>query len=101
MTTTNQNNILAFTNKVRDAFAHQDFHYYHEEMSDFGDIFDSESITYELSENGLINAEIPNEVLFSFEHLQNELSDFLKFYPQYQTYTFEGQLDAFLYHDFI
>ncbi len=98
---------LAFKAQVRQAFANNRFYYYREvypifdDFPDFGSEPNSESITYELSENGLVDSELPQTVLFSFEELEKNLRDFLKEHPDYQDYTFAEQLEKFLYDDFI
>jgi len=103
---TNESTSTAFETKVRKAFANNTFYYYREvypmfdDFSDFGALPDSESITYELSENGLVDSELPQTVVFSFEELRNNLRDFLKEHTDYQESTFAEQLEKFLYNDF-
>lgn len=103
---TTKKTLPTFEAQVREAFANNTFYYYREEypmfddFPDFGALPDSESITYELSENGLVDSELPQAVVFSFAELQNNLRDFLKEHPHYQESAFAEQLEGFLYDDF-
>lgn len=95
------NSLPKFIQDVKQAFQENDFHYYKESFSEFGDFEDSESITYRLTEKGIIDKEEPQSLVFSFSELQSEFKDYIEMNPEQADYEFSDQLNNFFYNDFI
>lgn len=95
-------NLLSeFIQNVQNAFHNNDFYYYKESFSEFGDFEGSESITYQLTENGIVDEEEPQVLVFSFSELQSQFKDYIEMNPEQATYEFSDQLNNFFYDDFI
>ena len=95
------NSLPKFIQDVKQAFQENDFHYYKESFSEFSDFEDSESITYRLTEKGIIDKEEPQSLVFSFSELQSEFKDYIEMNPEQADYEFSDQLNNFFYNDFI
>lgn len=95
------NSLPKFIQDVKNAFQNNDFHYYEESFSEFGDFEDSESITYQLTENGIVDEDEPRALAFSFSELQSKFEDYIEMNPTQADYELSDQLNNFFYNDFI
>lgn len=98
---TSTNTLSEFKAAVQKAFQENDFYYYKESFSEFGDFEDSESITYQLTEKGIVDEDEPQSLAFSFSELQSDFEDYIEMNPEQADYEFSDQLNNFFYDDFI
>ena len=97
------NSLSQFTQNVQNAFHNNDFYYSKDSYSEFGDFEGSDSSTYQLTENGIVDNEDyePRALVFSFSELQSDFEDYMERNPEKANCEFSDQLDHFFYDDFI